>query len=248
MKRKNKVMLALAIGAVVIVVGSGVARCTLAPTEEAAAPESEASQSSSQAASEIGGEPESQWQAGAQGGFADLKNTSWESEDGKSALSIIDGAFIESDEAGQRILYYTVDEEEQSSSELTATLSVSTRMTGDEEKTVAIVHEYEGGTRTIACDKLACAYFQKAQAATEITLADATDDLYGVFGKGEDDFGSALLEYASANTPSASTATWNKEVWIDFGSGTIITNFTLNDAAATIVTIQKDSSGKLGAL
>lgn len=248
MKRKNKVMLALAIGAVVIAVGSGVARCTLAPAEDIAAPEPETSQASTVTVNDTGGEPGAQRQAGAQGGFADLKNTSWESEDGKSALSIIEGAFIESDEAGQRILYYTVEEEQQSSSEIAVTLSVASSMTGDEEKTVVVVREGEDGTRTITCDKLACAYFQKRQAATEVVLVGATDDLYDVFGKSEGDFESALLDYAKANTPSASTATWGKEVWIDYGASTYLTNFTLNDAASTIVTVQKDAYGNLETL
>ena len=37
-------------------------------------------------------------------------------------------------------------------------------------------------------------------------------------------------------------------VWIDFGQTSYLTNFTLDDAASSIVTVQMDASGKLGAL
>lgn len=248
MKRKNKVMLALALGAVVLVIGSGVARCSLAPAEDAPAPEQEATQISLEAAGAIGDEHEIQRQAGAQGGFADLKNTSWESEDGKSALSIIEGAFIETFEEGQSILYYTVDEEQVQGFDIEATLSIASSMTGDEEKTVAVVSEAKDGTLSIVCDKLRCAYEMRPQQATSMSIVGSADELYSAFGKSEDEFEDVLLDYARANTPSASEAAWGKEVWIDYGAGTFLTNFTLNDAASTIITVQKDASGKLAAL
>lgn len=248
MKRKNKVMLALALGAVVLVIGSGAARCSLAPAEDAPASEQEATQPSLEAAGAIGDDPEVPGQAGAQCGFADLKNTSWESEDGKSALSIIEGAFIESGEEGQSILYYTVDEEQVRGSDIEATLSVSSSMTGDEEKTVAVVSEAKDGTFSITCDKLRCAYEMRPQQAMDMSIVGSADELYSAFGKSEDEFEDVLLDYARANIPSASEAAWGKEVWIDYGANTFLTNFTLNDAASTIVTVQKDASGKLAAL
>lgn len=248
MKRKNKVMLALAIGAVALVVGSGVTRCSLAP--DAGAPEQAQHQEQAQEATNSGAEAgnEGALQAGVQGGFADLKNTSWESEDGKSALSIIEGALIETSEGGQAILYYTIDSEKVSSSAIEATLSVSSSMTGDEEKMVAIVTKDPDGALSIACDKLKCSYRLKADAVEEIQVVGATDDLYSTFEEDEGTFESLLLEYARANTPSATSAAWGKEVWIDFASHTCLTNFTLDDAASTIVTVQKDASGKLATL
>ena len=187
--------------------------------------------------------------AAAQGGFADLKNTSWESEDGKSALSIIEGALIEKREEGTSIVYYTIDSESLEGGVLTATLSVSSSMTGDEEKTLAVVREGLNGEAEITCDKLSCKYVKKAvMTAGPISLADATQELFDEFGKNESDFVEVISDYAKGAYPGAKSAIWSKEVWIDFGSGTRLTNFTLDDAASTIVCVQLSADGKLGVL
>lgn len=246
MSRKNKVMAALAIGAVAIAVASGVARCTLAdndaaPQEPSSAQGAQLEEARSSADPDVG--------AAAQGGFADLKNTSWESEDGKSALSIIEGALIESREEGSSIIYYTIDSESKEGGELTATLTVSMSMTGDEEKTVAVVREGLNGAAEITCDKLSCKYVRKpASIAGPINLKDATQELFDEFGKSEGDFMEAISDYAKGAYPDAKSAIWSKEVWIDYGSGTRLTNFTLDDAASTIVCVQLSSDGKLGVL
>lgn len=247
MKRKNKIMAALAIGAVALVVASGITRCAL--TDESAEPTEAYSSQEAQSETSLPSSAAPNAGAVAQGGFADLKNTSWESEDGKSALSIIEGALIESGEGGSSIIYYTVDSESREGAELTATLSVSSSMTGDEEKTIAVVREGENGTAEISCDKLSCKYLRKAASiAGPLVLTDATNELFDEFGKGEDEFVSVLSDYARGAYPGAKSATWSKEVWIDFGSGTRLTNFTLDDAASTIVCVQLDSGGKLGVL
>lgn len=255
MNRKNKIMAALAMGAVALVVASGVARCALSeagdpPPEPAPAQEAEhAEPGTPPASAETEEGPEAGNGTAAQGGFADLKNTSWESEDGKSALSIIEGALIESGEQGSTILYYTVDSESREGGELAATLSVSRSMTGDEERTVAVVREGRDGGTEISCDKLSCKYLRKnATAAGPISLIGATQELYDEFGKGEGEFASVLSEYAAGACPGATSASWSKEVWIDFSSGTRLTNFTLDDAASTIVCVQLGSDGKLGVL
>lgn len=248
MERKNKIMAALAIGAVALVVASGVARCSLADGGDAnPAPEPE---KPAEQALRDGDDVKDQGAgAAAQGGFADLKNTSWESEDGKSALSIIEGALIETSDAGSQVIYYTVDGESLEGGMLTVTLSVSREMTGTEEQTVAVVSRGQGGRDEIACDKLAATYVRKAFApAGSIALAGATSELFEEFGKGEEEFAAILSDYAKAASPGATAATWSKEVWIDYGSKTKLTNFTFDDATSTIVCVQLDADGKLGAL
>lgn len=247
MSRKNKVMAALAIGAVVIAVASGVARCTLADGD--AAPQESSATQAAQLDETRSSLAETDAGAAAQGGFADLKNTSWKSEDGKSALSIIEGALIENRDEGSTIVYYTIDSESLEGGVLTATLSVSSSMTGDEEKTIAVVREGLSGEAEITCDKLSCKYIRKpATIAGPVSLKEATQELFDEFGKDEDAFVEIISDYAKSACPGAKSAIWSKEVWIDFGSGTRLTNFTLDDAASTIVCVQLSSDGKLGVL
>lgn len=249
MKRKNKILAGLAIGAVALAIASGAVRCS-ASDQETSVQEPREEQALERAL--VGPQDEGAPADGrddAQGGFADLKNTKWESEDGKSALSIIEGALIEAKEDGTSILYYTIKGETRDGDSLTATLSTSATMTGDEEETVAVVRSTPEGGREIVCDKLACKYKQMpARVAGPITLEGTTDDLYDIMGKSEGEISGAITEQVKASTPSATVATWGKEVWIDYASGTRVTNFTLNDAAATIVSVQVDSAGKIGVL
>lgn len=248
MKRKNKIMAALAVGAVAVVVASGAARCSLADGQNAG-PGPELEKPAAQAVRDEGDMQDRGMGAAAQGGFADLKNTSWESEDGKSALSIIEGALIETGDAGSSVTYYTIEGESLEGGVLTATLRVSQGMTGAEEKTVAVIRQNQGGRDEIVCDKLATTYIRKASApAGPIALLGATSDLFEEFGKSEEEFASVLSDYAKAASPEASAATWSKEVWIDYNTKARITNFTLDDAASTIVCVQLDADGRLGAL
>lgn len=247
MSRKNKVLAALAIGAVAIAVASGAVRCTLADGD--AAPQEPPAAQGTQLGEAQPTSVQVDAGAAAQGGFADLKNTSWESEDGKSALSIIEGALIEDRNEGSTIIYYTVDSESREGGELAATLSVSSSMTGEEEKTLAVVREGRNGDAELTCDKLSCKYIRKpATAAGPVGLKEATHELFDEFGKDEDDFVEAISEYAKNAHPGAKSAIWSKEVWIDFGTGTRLTNFTLDDAPSTIVCVQLTTDGKLGVL
>lgn len=249
MKRKNKIVAGLAIGAVALAIASGAVRCS-ASDQGTSVQEPREEQALEQAVieSQDEGTPADERDA-AQGGFADLKNTKWESEDGKSALSIIEGALIEAKEDGTSILYYTIKGESRDGESLTVTLSTSATMTGDEEETVAVVRSTPDGGREIVCDKLASKYLQEPiRDAGPISLQDATGDLYDIMGKNEAEISGAITEQANASSPSATVATWGKEVWIDYATGTRVTNFTLNDAAATIMSIQVDSAGKIGVL
>ena len=87
----------------------------------------------------------------------------------------------ESGEAGQSILYYSVESEQAHNDGVTATLAVSDSMTGDEELTVAVVQMSSEGRRTLTCDKLSCAYVLEEVHATAITVAEADERLLGAF-------------------------------------------------------------------
>ena len=111
MTRKNKLMLAAAIVAAVLLVGSGVARCTLAQngtTEGRIAVESaeEAAVENPQSETDIAdGEANS--------GIESLVGTSWVGvDDATRSLSIVKGAFVETKDGGTEVTYWTLDDEE----------------------------------------------------------------------------------------------------------------------------------------
>lgn len=56
----------------------------------------------------------------------------------------------------------------------------------------------------------------KAQA--ELSIAGDIRDLCALTGKNEADFESILESFAKAHSPYATSAAWDKEVWIDYGA------------------------------
>jgi len=128
MTRKNKIMLAAAIVAAVLLVGSGVARCTIVQngTIEGRA----AVESAEEAAVE---NPQSETDAAngeANSDIESLIGTSWVGvDDATRSLSIVKGAFVETKDGSTEVTYWTLDSEEPLSSGIEATVLASKSMT-----------------------------------------------------------------------------------------------------------------------
>lgn len=158
MTRKNKIMLAAAIVAAVLLVGSGVARCTLvqngtiegrSAVESAEEAVAENSQSGIDAAD---GEASS--------GIESLVGTSWVGvDDATRSLSIVKGAFVETKDGSTEVTYWTLDSEEPLSSGIEATVLASKSMT-DAASPVLVSVSSEGADTVLRSDALACAYRQ----------------------------------------------------------------------------------------
>ena len=123
MTKKNKIMLAAAIVAAVLLVGSGVARCTIVQngTIEGRA----AVESAEEAAAE---NPQSETDAAngeANSGIESLVGTSWVGvDDATRSLSIVKGAFVETKDGSTEVTYWTLDSEEPLSSGIEATVGI----------------------------------------------------------------------------------------------------------------------------
>ena len=83
---------------------------------------------------------------------------------------------------------------------------------------------------------------------TEALRQDVVKKLARYTGKSEADFESALESFAKAHSPYATSAAWDKEVWIDYGAHSTLTTFTLDDAASTIVTVSVSQDGAMEAV
>ena len=121
MTRKNKLMFAAAIMAAMLLVGSGVARCTLAhngTTEDRIVLESAEKEGLDNS---MPGIDAADGEAGS--GIESLIGTSWVGvDDATRSLSIVKGAFVETKDGGTEVTYWTLDREEPLSSGLTATV------------------------------------------------------------------------------------------------------------------------------
>lgn len=77
--------------------------------------------------------------------------------------------------------------------------------------------ENEGASTTLTCDLLKATYVQDVKAQTALTIAGDIQDLCALTGKSEADFESVIESFAKAHSPYATSAAWDKEVWIDYG-------------------------------
>ena len=238
MTKKSKIIAALAIGAVVLLIGSGIARFALTEAADNAEPER---------AGQTAQESQADARADGKRGFADLKNSTWTTEDGKATLSITPTNLILEKEDGSSVLFYTVSEESLSGGNISATLAVSSTMNGEEKPMVVLAKADSNGAESLICDELGGSFKRVLADTVDIELQSATEELYGLFIHDKDDFEAVLEKYASERSPHATKAVWDKEVWIDYAAGTMLTNFTLNDAGSTLVSVMADRSGRLAA-
>lgn len=236
MSRKSKIMAALAITAVMLIVASGVVRCSIAGSHVQQDEQPGASGSAIEASnSSDGGESE----------FKSLAGSSWSKDDGVK-LALSDTSIVKTTQGSSEVCYYTVEEEESSGGSIYATLSISQTMNGPQEMAVVSVQTAtEDGKQTLTCDQLGGTYMRDQAGETHVTLAGDNEELFELSGKTQADFEETLSMFAQSKSPHATKATWDKEVWIDCSAHTMLTNFTLDDPTGTFVTVTKDATGRL---
>ena len=181
MQKKNKLMLAAAIGMVAVVVATTAVRCSIARTADEAGAEPPA------AAAEQPAGREGALEGGARGEAGDgpeaiveeLRGTAWVAADGSGAtLAFRDGAFVESD--GSSVALAAFEVEGAGSSEGQRWLDVSLLRDGQERAEAStLVLEEAGGAASVASDGflLADRYVEgpAAEGGVEVTgLAEPT--------------------------------------------------------------------------
>lgn len=246
MTRKNKLMLAAAIVAVVLLVGSGVTRCTLA---QKVAPEGEAAvESAEEAAVE---NPQSETDAAdgeASSSIESLVGTSWVGvDDSTRSLSIVKGAFVETKDGGTEVTYWTLDSEEAADTTITATVLASKSM-ADAASPVLISVSSDGTDTVLQSDALACAYRQVQVEDRLLHFTGVTSKLEEAMGADVAKIEAAVSARAAAVSPSAARAIWDAEAWIDYANNAATTTFTLDDGASTMISVTRSSDGTIEAL
>ena len=227
MDKKTKLMAICAAGAAAILIGAGLARCAIAPSEpEIVVPAEEQGQQIEQA----------------DDSFSGYAGTTWESEGGTCTLTLSDSTIVESGEAGVQVMYYEVLSEEPDDDGLSAQISF-TRSAGEAASQTLLSISDAGGWKSISCDAFALSksYLIAEGSEAGIELSAHSPELNELLDA-ED------AEIASAS-PTATLATWDGEVYIDCNEDVLTTSFHLNDAASTIVQLSLDrGSGEMSAL
>ena len=235
MDKKTKLMAICAAGAAAILIGAGLARCAIAPSEpETVVPAEEQGQQIEQA----------------DDSFSGYAGTTWESEDGTCTLTLSDSTIVESGEAGVQVMYYEVLSEEPDDDGLSAQISF-TRSAGEAASQTLLSINDTGGRKSISCDAFALSKSYLIAEGSEggIELSAHSPELNELLDAEDAEIASAIAQKASSASPTATLATWDGEVYIDCNEDVLTTSFHLNDAASTIVQLSLDrGSGEMSAL
>lgn len=235
MDKKTKLIAICAAGAAAILIGAGLARCAIAPSEpEIVVPAEEQGQQIEQA----------------DDSFSGYAGTTWESEDGTCTLTLSDSTIVESGEAGVQVMYYEVLSEEPDDDGLSAQISF-TRSAGEAASQTLLSISDAGGWKSISCDAFALSksYLIAEGSEAGIELSAHSPELNELLDAEDAEIASAIAQKASSASPTATLATWDGEVYIDCNEDVLTTSFHLNDAASTIVQLSLDrGSGEMSAL
>lgn len=235
MDKKTKLMAICAAGAAAILIGAGLARCAIAPSEpETVVPAEEQGQQTEQAGKSLVG----------------YTGTTWESEDGTCTLTLSDSTIVESGEAEVQVMYYEVLSEEPDDDGLSAQISF-TRSAGEAASQTLLSISDAGGRKSISCDAFALSksYLIAEGSEAGIELSAHSPELNELLDAEDAEIASAIAQKASSASPTATLATWDGEVYIDCNEDVLTTSFHLNDAASTIVQLSLDrGSGEMSAL
>ena len=235
MDKKTKLMAICAAGTAAILIGAGLARCAIAPSEpEIVVPAEEQGQQIEQA----------------DDSFSGYAGTTWESEDGTCTLTLSDSTIVESGEAGVQVMYYEVLSEEPNDDGLSAQISF-TRSAGEAASQTLLSINDTGGRKSISCDAFALSksYLIAEGSEAGIELSAHSPELNKLLDAEDAEIASAIAQKASSASPTATLATWDGEVYIDCNEDVLTTSFHLNDAASTIVQLSLDrGSGEMSAL
>lgn len=253
MSKKNKIMLAVAIAAVILFVGSGIARCSL---ERADADRTEAVEAQSGVGNDEGESIDAQETAESaierggskEAGLDAFLGTSWQAlDDPARTLTIVQGAFVEVANGQNDVTYFKLDSEDETQEGLAATILAS-KSVSEAAAPATLTIGKEGPSEILACDALASKYVRVQPSGRTLAFERITDKLAESMGADAAAIEAAVAERAAVISPAAECATWDGEVWCDFVNDVATTTFTLGDGASTIVSVTRYEDGTIEAL
>lgn len=227
MDRKNKVMLIAAIGAVAVLVASSVLRAAV-----------------SHGAQQEGGDgqPAIEQQAEEQEAPADedalsvLRSHTWQADgDAGKTLSFRDGAFVETDSQGAHVSAFEIESSDGS--------SITAKVVSDggaEQKNAAISLSGAEGSYSVSSDSFQVAkkYVQGSPSKAAVAVNGVTEPYTTLIDGKTDELSSAVAAYCRNHAPTATSADFDGEVYVDVKGGAVTATFTCNDAARSILSVR----------
>ena len=241
MQKKNKLMLAAALGMVAIVVASTAVRCSVAHTAEDRGQESKPAVEQAPDTSEV--------ESSQQGGeisepsletsiLSALQGNVWQAPNApEKTISFREGSFVESDGSNVRLAAFDVTGAGEAEGQRYLDVEI-VRDGSPSAVSTTIVLEEGQGSHSVASDGFAAEkrYIQGKPSGVPVEVTDVREPYTGLIDGKADELASSLSEWCAAHAPSAARASFDGEVYLDVASGRVSATFHLDDAARTIVT------------
>lgn len=258
MERKNKIMLAAAIGAVLVLVASSAVQCALVRSADRAAEDKQ--ESSIQVSPEETGEepvqePESTVEdteakpvqaeepssSASSAAFAldALRSHAWQAEgDAETTIAFKDGTFVEANAEGVKVTAFEITGATEGDNQGSIAMKLVRDGFGEELDTVVLVEGKEGEIR-ITSDgfRNAKTYVQAGAGAEPVGVAGVTEPYTGLIEGKTDELASAVASYCRDHVPTATEASFDGEVFLDVREMRVVATFHCNDKAATILSV-----------
>lgn len=105
-------------------------------------------------------------------------------------------------------------------------------------RSATIVLDEDGGTPSVACDgfSLSGRYFLAATPGGAVEVTGLAEPYPSLVDGRTDELATAISEWAAGHAPTAASATFDGEVFVDIAGGRVSATFHLDDDASTIVT------------
>lgn len=247
MQKKNKVMLAAAIGMVAVIIGSTAVRCSISHTVEEGA-EMEVQTVAEGIAQDAGGADV----AGASSATDEsaeiakmLQGNVWQAEGApERTIEFRDRSFVESDGASVKLTVFDVKDAGEGNGQ--KHLDIDFMREGDPSTiSASIIMEERDGVLTVASDAFAMGprYVQGKPAGATVSVSGLAEPYTGLIDGKNGELASAVGAWCASHAPSATTASFDGEVYLDVRGGRVSATFHLDDAAASIITaVYEDGS------
>lgn len=241
MQKKNKVMLAAAIGMVAIVVASTAVRCSLAATAKEEQPQKGEATAVEQEAPVPGAASlptEEEVDSLAEQIIAELRACAWQAPgDPSKTLAFRGGSFVETDGTGAHVAAFEVKDAGESGGQ--RHLDIELMREGDPCPTpTTIILEEDKGEATVTCDGFAVERrYVAGEASSEPVAVEGLSEPYTSLIDGKaGELASTVTEWCRGHAPTATKASFDGEVYLDVKGGRVSATFHLDDAAGSIVT------------
>lgn len=239
MNKKGKILMALAIGAAVILIGSSVVRCTLVHQDEPVGQFVPVESEDSQAKPDASDASNQKLTADEGDALSILRDSAWTADGGKSSIVFKEGRYAESDGASTSMTAFDVASVTKEGSQTSIMLKLDLP-DGTTKDSLVLVRQDAAGARTVSSDDFTQAktYSQGAPSAASVEVVGVNDEFRELLGGTTEALSKAMADYAHAHVPTATKATWAQSLVVDYVSGTVSANFALDDAASTVLTVE----------